>query len=235
MRKICFGFCSFFVFVCLSFVPPHQNNTAPEIRFIEPLATQFSWNSGITYRLQVTDKEDGSSLYEEIVPGEVFLMVRYLSDSARLKIFLMENAKDRPVLTLLTSNHCFNCHSIKNKLAGPSFESISAKYGAGSSSISYLADKIRQGSKGVWGDSQQMPSHPNISETEAQTIVRWLLRNASDPGFDYIPGLEGTIRFPANPGKSGKGIYVLQANYTDHGINGRDSKNAAQVLVLKPR
>ena len=161
-------------------------------------------------------------------------MVRYLDDSARLNSLLAEIKKSEPVLMLLKKNQCFNCHSVKSKLAGPSFESIIGRYRSNPSNLSYLANKIVQGSKGVWGDSQQMPSHPDIKEGEAKAIAQWIDRNASEPGFDYLPGLEGTLRLPAPFQKNNKGVYVLLASYTDHGIDGKNGKTANQVLVLHP-
>ena len=37
-----------------------------------------------------------------------------------------------------------------------------------------LAAKVRQGGSGAWG-AVAMPSHPQLTQAEAETLVRWML------------------------------------------------------------
>ena len=48
----------------------------------------FRWNSIVAYSIEVTDKEDGMSKYNEITANEVLLKVSFLADSLNTKKYL---------------------------------------------------------------------------------------------------------------------------------------------------
>ena len=72
------------------------------------------------------------------------------------------------------SKNCAACHAIDKKLIGPAFKDIAAKYGADAKAVETLSGKIRAGSVGVWGNIQ-MPANPQVSQAEAETLVKWIL------------------------------------------------------------
>lgn len=78
---------------------------------------------------------------------------------------------------LATTRNCMVCHSIENKVLGPSFKSIAQKYSAADESAltETLASKIRKGGSGVWG-SIPMPANPQVSDAESKTLALWILR-----------------------------------------------------------
>ena len=111
---------------------PVAGNAAPVVRITLPAAnTKFQWNTMVNYTISVNDKEDGNSEYEEIAPHEVLLQVLFLPDSTQLQAYRSERSRTEPepaALLAITTLPCFNCHVANDKLIGPSFQSIAAKY-----------------------------------------------------------------------------------------------------------
>ena len=79
-------------------------------------------------------------------------------------------------LALAQQHHCTACHGIESKIVGPGLSEIAARYAARADAESYLADKIKAGSKGVWG-AIQMPAQ-TLSDIDAKIIARWLATGA---------------------------------------------------------
>lgn len=214
-------------------------NNPPKVTITSPAkASKFQWNSIVPYAIEVIDKEDGNSAYDEIPVQQVFMSIRYLPDSARLKNYLrVESRIYQDVLLQMSTTTCFNCHQMKSKLIGPSFESVSKKYPDTEASVVMLAGKVIKGTSGTWGDIQ-MPPHPDLKPDRAQQIIRWILKNGSDPDQDHLRGINGTFRTRERPPVgSAKGVYVLTATYADSGdkITTESRKVGQQTLVLKSR
>ena len=76
---------------------------------------------------------------------------------------------------LLQKNGCAGCHALGERLVGPSFKQIAAKYAQDGAAQGKLANKIRNGGQGVWG-SVPMPPNPGLDDAELKTIVAWLLQ-----------------------------------------------------------
>ena len=75
---------------------------------------------------------------------------------------------------LADKSGCLSCHSVQNKIVGPAFADVAAKYKCDADAPARLAQKVREGGKGVWGRIP-MPPHPNLKEEEAQQLVAWVL------------------------------------------------------------
>lgn len=75
---------------------------------------------------------------------------------------------------LMAGMDCAACHKEHDKLVGPSFADIAAKYPANDKNIDYLASKIITGGKGVWGDVAMTP-HPAVSKDDAREIAKYIL------------------------------------------------------------
>ena len=69
---------------------------------------------------------------------------------------------------------CMSCHSQTQKLVGPSFDAIKAKYAGDPKAVDALATVVQKGGTGVWGPIP-MPGNPGISESDARTLVTWIL------------------------------------------------------------
>lgn len=75
---------------------------------------------------------------------------------------------------LIVKSDCIGCHQKEEKLIGPSYLEIAAKYPANDENIKLLAGKILTGGKGVWGPIPMTP-HTKITEEEAKTMVKYIL------------------------------------------------------------
>lgn len=73
------------------------------------------------------------------------------------------------------TKNCFACHRIDKNHLGPAFKSVAAKYADDKGADAKLAQKIREGSGGVWG-STPMPPQTQVSDAEALTLARWILQ-----------------------------------------------------------
>jgi len=74
---------------------------------------------------------------------------------------------------LADSKNCLACHAIDQKVVGPAFKDVAAKYAGQPDAAAALATKIQKGSSGAWGD---VPMPPNdVTPAEAQTLAQWVL------------------------------------------------------------
>jgi cytochrome c len=69
---------------------------------------------------------------------------------------------------------CMSCHSQAQKLVGPSFDAIKARYAGDPKAMDSLVAVVQKGGSGVWGPVP-MPGNPQISESDARTLVAWIL------------------------------------------------------------
>ena len=76
---------------------------------------------------------------------------------------------------LLDANGCVGCHAADKKIVGPSFREIAARYAGDMKAPSHLAQKIRQGGQGAWGNVP-MPPNPGLSDADMHRLVAWLLQ-----------------------------------------------------------
>lgn len=77
-------------------------------------------------------------------------------------------------MQLATSKNCMACHAVANKLVGPSFKDIAAKYAGQADAPEKLTTKVIKGGGGVWG-AIPMPANPQVSPADAQKLVGWIL------------------------------------------------------------
>ena len=75
---------------------------------------------------------------------------------------------------LAKSSNCLACHSVDNKIIGPAFKDIAAKYKGDDGAIATLTDKVKNGGSGAWGD-MPMPPNAAVSDADIETLVNWIL------------------------------------------------------------
>ncbi|HCY62000.1 MAG TPA: cytochrome C' [Oxalobacteraceae bacterium] len=75
---------------------------------------------------------------------------------------------------LAKAKNCLACHTVANKVIGPSFKDVAAKYAGQKDAEDKLVKKVVKGGSGVWGTAV-MPANPQVSEAEAHTLVKWIL------------------------------------------------------------
>ena len=67
---------------------------------------------------------------------------------------------------------CSGCHSISERMIGPSYQEIADKYSK--KDIDALAAKIIEGGSGVWGSVPMQP-HSQVSKEDAKKMVSYIL------------------------------------------------------------
>jgi len=74
-----------------------------------------------------------------------------------------------------------------------------------------------------------------LKTDQAREIIRWILKNNTNPDVTYFTGIQGAFRTKQKPEKdAGKGVYILTASYTDHGLKGRPqlSKRGQHTITI---
>jgi len=69
---------------------------------------------------------------------------------------------------------CLTCHTLDKKLVGPSYHDVAAKYKGDKAAETKLADKVKKGGVGAWG---QIPMPPNdkVPDADVKALVKWIL------------------------------------------------------------
>jgi cytochrome c len=75
---------------------------------------------------------------------------------------------------LAKAKNCMACHAVANKLVGPAYKDVAAKYAGQKGAEDKLVQKVMKGGSGVWGPVP-MPANPQVNEAEAHTLVKWVL------------------------------------------------------------
>ena len=52
---------------------------------------------------------------------------------------------------------CVSCHAVDKKMVGPSYKDVAAKYKGDAGAPAKLAEKVRAGGSGNWGQVPMMP------------------------------------------------------------------------------
>src|SRR4030081_2743157 len=68
------------------------------------------------------------------------------------------------------AKNCMACHATANKVVGPAFKDVAAKYAGQKDAEDKLTQKVLKGGSGVWGPVP-MPANGQVSAAEARTLV----------------------------------------------------------------
>ncbi|HMW66000.1 MAG TPA: c-type cytochrome [Chitinophagaceae bacterium] len=78
-------------------------------------------------------------------------------------------------MELIAKSDCLTCHKVDEKLIGPAYSEVAAKYaGTPDTMVNHLAHKIIAGGQGNWGEVP-MTAHPTVSEADAEAMVKYIL------------------------------------------------------------
>jgi cytochrome c len=77
---------------------------------------------------------------------------------------------------LATKSGCMACHAVDKKLVGPSYQDVAKKYKATDAAM--LADKVKKGGKGNWGQIPMPPNEGKIKDEDVKTLISWILGGA---------------------------------------------------------
>ncbi|TLV04014.1 carbohydrate-binding protein [Dyadobacter luticola] len=202
---------------------------APPVVKIETTGNRsFYWdNASLTYKIQVTDREDG-----KIDPAKVKTSFNYLSFGKDLASALASDGQDMQFASaakLFASLDCKSCHTMATKSIGPALNAVSKKYENQADAQDFLAKKIILGGSGSWG-SYPMPPHADLAQKDANELAGYILSLTKNK---KTTPLAGTVALNEHTGKGNEGAYVLLASYTDKGANGIEPLKTSGYLVLK--
>ena len=81
---------------------------------------------------------------------------------------------------LAKKGSCIACHAADKKLVGPSYGEIAARYKGQAAAPAQLAERVRKGSKGVWG-AVPMPATDSarLNDAELKTLITWVLKGGA--------------------------------------------------------
>jgi cytochrome c len=220
----------------------NAGNTPPVVSWkLGGNQTFYFDDSEIAYRLDVNDPEDGSLAKGNLDPRRVNISIDYLAEGKDIaaiamghqtKESAMGNLKFAGGQLLTQKSDCKTCHNLDRKINGPSFYEIANRYYGNKSALNLLSEKVIKGGAGNWGETA-MSAHPNLTKSESEQIVQWILSLAGEaPGESAIP-FEGKYTPKEHLGKAEKGAYIFTASYRDKGNDGSGSLYARETLVLR--
>ena len=85
------------------------------------------------------------------------------------------SARDMHVQALLTNNACLGCHAVNQKIVGPAYHDVAAKYRADPNAITKLQASIKAGGVGKWGQVQ-MPPSPQLTDAEVSALATFVMQ-----------------------------------------------------------
>ena len=80
-------------------------------------------------------------------------------------------------LDLAKASACTACHGVSEKIVGPSFRDVAAKYAGDGTAETRLFGKIKAGGAGSWGTTP-MPAQAQMKDNNVRALVQWILAGA---------------------------------------------------------
>ncbi|PHN02586.1 PQQ-dependent sugar dehydrogenase [Flavilitoribacter nigricans] len=214
-------------------------NAPPEVDIVieQGNKTFFFPGNSLNYAINVQDQEDGS-LASGIQSDEVAVNFDYAPEGFDpIEIAQNHRSTDEWVTfsrgkTLISESDCLSCHRVDVKSIGPSYLEVAAKYKGDAQAQSLIADRIINGSVGIWGE-HAMSAHPDLSKSDAESIVHYIMGlNDAEGAAASIP-LSGTYVTKVPAGENGKGGYLLRAAYTDKGNGNLRPLTTEKIIALR--
>ena len=118
--------------------------------------------------------ERGAPIDPAEVPVIIDYLATYYNRDAEAPPPEAAPANGDPVQRLLAANACTGCHGVSQKIVGPSFREIAARYAGDKSASTKLSAKIKSGGAGNWG-TIPMPAHASLADADLAQLVSWVL------------------------------------------------------------
>lgn len=87
---------------------------------------------------------------------------------------LSNNPDYKKGLELIGKSDCLGCHKVSEKLVGPAYQEVAARYAGKPGIADSLANKIVHGGSGNWGQVPMSP-HPQLSHEDAVAMAKYIL------------------------------------------------------------
>lgn len=70
---------------------------------------------------------------------------------------------------------CKGCHAIDFEGYGPAFSDVGRKYAGVAGAKESLIEKVKNGTKGAWGDAEMPAQKNNVTDEQLNTLVDFIL------------------------------------------------------------
>lgn len=80
-------------------------------------------------------------------------------------------------LALANEKGCMACHGVSNRIVGPAYSEIAAKYKNQADAETGLIAKVKNGGQGAWG-AVPMPPQGHVKDEEIKQLVQWIIDGA---------------------------------------------------------
>lgn len=102
--------------------------------------------------------------------------IKILISSMFFMVSVSANAADsKSAEALAQKSGCLACHSVQNKILGPSYKEVATKYKGDKTAEARLIEKVKKGGSGVWGAIPMPANSPQVKDEDIKTIVQWVL------------------------------------------------------------
>ena len=98
-----------------------------------------------------------------------------IAGAAAVVFFMAGQASANDADKIANAKGCMACHALDKKLVGPSFKDVAKKYNGNAKAQADLEKKVIDGGSGVWGPIPMPPHKGKVSDSEAKTLVQWVL------------------------------------------------------------
>lgn len=107
-------------------------------------------------------------------------MKRYMLIFSLVWLFpALASADQEASLALAKKSGCLACHSVENKIVGPAWKDVSARYKGDDTIKEKLIAKVKTGGKGNWtdvtGGVPMPPYSPRVSDEDIEALVTFVL------------------------------------------------------------
>ncbi|MFX0556970.1 PQQ-dependent sugar dehydrogenase [Maribacter sp. CXY002] len=209
-----------------------------DLQILEGNQSFFFPDSKLTYKINVSDKEDGAISDGGIKEEEVAVNFDYAPEGFDPIEIAQNHVSTDEWITLskgramIDESDCLSCHRVDIRSIGPSYMEVAEKYKNNLKGQREIAQRIINGSVGIWGE-HAMSAHPDLSEQDAALIVDYII-GLIEPKqeIEKIP-LSGNYTTSVPKKENGKGSYLLRAAYTDKGSSNSKSLTSEKIIALR--
>lgn len=83
---------------------------------------------------------------------------------------------EEPATKLIAKYNCLGCHAVDQRIVGPSYKEVAARYRNQKDAEGLLMKEIRSGVQGKWDLKYKVAMPPQqIGDNDLRVIVRWIL------------------------------------------------------------
>ncbi|RYY55975.1 MAG: c-type cytochrome [Chitinophagaceae bacterium] len=181
----------------------------------------------LDYTVKVEDK-DG----ETTDLSDLYVSASYVDGMDKTTTMGHQQVSESTIGKNLVQNlDCKGCHKTDDVSVGPSFTQVAMKYKTDPNVSQYLAGKIINGSKGVWGETA-MPAHSALKVEDVSAIVSFitsLTQTDKKPSLPAAGMIDATLGQPARD----NGQLYLTATYSDKGGENIKPLTGTSTLLLR--